>query len=127
MNDNTQQTKSVKTHTENLGGRNIVAAFFGLIEILIAFRFVLKLFGANAGNGFVKFLYTLTGYFVNLFKGIFAEVTIGSGKAVFEPASIIAIIIVAFIAWFIFRLMTPKKEQITDKTSYTSSTGNDNH
>lgn len=116
-----QQTQSVKTHTENLGGRNIVSAFFGLVEILIAFRFVFKLFGANTGSGFVQFINGATGFFVNLFRGIFAEVSFGGGNAVFEPASILAMIIVALIAWFIFKLMTPKSEKRTDQTSFTSN------
>lgn len=118
-----QQTQSVKTHTENLGGRNIVSAFFGLVEILIAFRFLFKLFGANTGSGFVQFINGATGFFVNLFKGIFAEVSFGGGNAVFEPASILAMIIVALIAWFVFKLMTPKSEKRTDQTSYTSNNG----
>ncbi|MHB1454255.1 MAG: hypothetical protein ACYCYM_09940 [Saccharofermentanales bacterium] len=118
-----QQTQTVKTHTENLGARNIVGAFFGLVEILIGFRFVLKLFGANTGSGFVQFMNGITGFFVNLFKGIFAETSIGSGNAVFEPASIIAMIVVALIAWFVFKLMTPKSEKRTDQTSFTSNSG----
>lgn len=118
-----QQTESVKTHTENLGGRNIVSAFFGLVEILIAFRFVFKLFGANTGSGFVQFINGATGFFVDLFKGIFAEVSFGGGNAVFEPASILAMIIVALIAWFVFKLMTPKSEKRTDQTSFTSNNG----
>ncbi|MHB8962950.1 MAG: hypothetical protein ACYC5K_07320 [Saccharofermentanales bacterium] len=117
-----QQTQSVKTHTENLGGRNIVSAFFGLVEILIGFRFLFKLFGANTGSGFVQFINGATGFFVNLFKGIFAEVSFGD-NAVFEPASILAMIIVALIAWFVFKLMTPKSEKHTDQTSYTSNNG----
>ena len=121
-----QQTQTVKTHTENLGARNIVGAFFGLIEILIGFRFVLKLFGANTGSGFVQFMNGVTGFFVNLFRGIFAEVSIGGGNAVFEPASIIAMIVVALVAWFIFKLMTPKSDKRTDQTSFTSSNGMNN-
>lgn len=117
-----QQTETVKTHTENLGARNIVGAFFGLVEILIGFRFVLKLFGANTGNGFVQFMNGVTGFFVDLFKGIFAETAIG-GNAVFEPASIIAMIVVALIAWFVFKLMTPKSDKRTDQTSFTSNNG----
>jgi uncharacterized membrane protein len=123
----TQKTQTVRTHVENLGARRIVAAIFGLIEILIALRFALKLFGANINNGFVKFMNAVTGIFVALFKGIFPETSIGSGDAVFEPASIVALIVVALIAWFVLRLMTRNNEKRTDQTSVKIDTGTNNH
>ena len=116
----THQTQTVRKHTEQLGARNIVAAIFGLIEILIVMRFVLKLFGANINNGFVIFMNSLTGFFVNLFKGIFAERAFGNGYAVFEPASIVALIVVALIAWFVLRLMTRNNDKRTEQTSVTA-------
>ena len=120
----TRNTQTVSTHVEGQNARRIIAAIFGAIEVILGFRFIFKLFGANPDSGFVKFLYSITGFFVNLFEEIFAEVTIGGSdsNAVFEPASILAMIIVALIALLVFKLMTPKDTN-TNKTSYTSNSG----
>lgn len=117
-----QQTESVHVHTEKLGARTIVATVFGFIEILIGLRFILKLFGANPNSGFIKFMNGLTGFLVYLFKGIFAERAFGSGYAVFEPASIVAMVIVAIIAWVVLKLITNKSNKHVDQTSFTSGT-----
>jgi len=119
----THSTETINTHVEGQNARRITGAVFGAIEIILAFRFVFKLFGANPDSEFVKFLYGLTGIFVNIFKGIFAEMPLGGSdsNAVFEPSSILAIIIVALIALLVFKLMTPK-DKSTNLTSSTSST-----
>lgn len=117
-----QQTETVHAHTEKLGARTIVITVFGLVEILITLRFLLKLFGANPESTFVKILNGITGVFVYLFKGIFAERPFGSGYAVFEPASIVAIIVVAIIAWVVLRLLTNKNNKHVDQTSFASGT-----
>jgi len=118
----THNSETVSTHVEGQNARRITAAVFGAIEVILGFRFIFKLFGANPDSAFVKFLYSITGFFVNLFDGIFAEVTIGGtdSVAVFEPASILAMVIVALIALLVFKLMTPKDTN-TNKTSYTSN------
>ena len=41
-------------------GIQIIWYLLGLIEALLAFRFVLKLLGANVGAGFVGFIYSIT-------------------------------------------------------------------
>lgn len=117
-----QQTKRVHEHTEKLSAKTIVATLFGLVELLIGLRFALKLLGANPNSGFVKFMNGLTGFFVNLFSGIFAEKSFGGGSAVFEPASIVAMIVVAIIAWVVLKLMAHSSNKHIDETSFTSGT-----
>jgi len=119
----THSTETINTHVEGQNARRITGAVFGAIEIILAFRFAFKLFGANPDSEFVKFLYGITGIFVNIFKGIFAEIPLGGSdsNAVFEPSSILAIIIVALIALLVFKLMTPK-DKSTNLTSSTSTT-----
>ncbi len=85
----------------------LVYFFFGVLEILLAFRLVLKLTGAGLTSAFVGFIYGLTGVFIMPFEGIFhrefargAETT-----SVLEPATLVAIIVYAVVAWGIVKLI----------------------
>ncbi|HWQ60016.1 MAG TPA: YggT family protein [Candidatus Fimivivens sp.] len=85
----------------------LVYYFFGVLEALLVFRLVLKLAGASAGSGFVRFVYGMTGLFISPFEGIFrrgfapgAETT-----SVFEPSTLVAIIVYALVAWGIVKLV----------------------
>src|SRR5665811_2517997 len=49
----------------------LVYFVFGILDILLAFRFVFKLLGANPSTGFVDFIYNLSAIFVAPFAGIF--------------------------------------------------------
>ena len=83
----------------------------GVIETLIAIRFVLLLLGANQSAGFVDFIYGITSVFVAPFVGIFGEPTYGS--FMFEWSSVLAIIVYRLVAWGIVKLITlasPKEE-----------------
>ena len=75
----------------------------GLIDTLIAIRFLLKMFGANTGSAFVSFMYALTDPLVAPFHGIFN--TAAAGRSVFEPESIVAILIYTLIGWGIVSLI----------------------
>lgn len=80
---------------------------FGVLEILLAFRFVLKLFGANPSSGFVDFIYNLSAIFVAPFAGIF-NTSLANGDvvtSVFEPATIVALIVYMLLAWGIVALI----------------------
>lgn len=123
----TRQTETVNTQTESQTAKRIVGTIFGAIEFLIALRFILKLFGANPDNAFIKFMYSITGIFTVIFDGIFAKVRIGGANsvAVFEPSPLVAMVIIGLIAWFVLKLMTPQKDKRIEKTEVTSNTGND--
>lgn len=73
----------------------IVAIFFGVLEALIAIRFVLKLLAANPVAEFSSFVYTLTDPFVAPFQGVFP--TPAGFGSVLELASILAIIVYALL------------------------------
>src|SRR5919199_1938319 len=76
---------------------------FGLIEGLIAIRFVLKALGANPQAGFAEFIYGLTGPLVAPFVGLFGSpATQGS---VLELNSIVALIVYALLAWLLAKLV----------------------
>jgi flagellar biogenesis protein FliO len=102
--------KKLETRNSSSEGsmaKRIVVVLFSLIEIVLGFRFVFKLMGANPGNVFVKGLYDVTQLFVGVFEGIFAKVIVSdtATKAIFEPATLIAIVVVGLIAWGVMKLM----------------------
>ena len=72
------------------------------LDVLIAIRFVLKLLGANPAP-FVRFMYDLTWPLVAPFHGIFNTDQVG--RSVFEPESIVAIIIYLLIGWGVVSLI----------------------
>jgi hypothetical protein len=88
--------------------RVIYGIYFVLssLEILLAFRLVLKLTGANPGSEFVAFIYNLSRIFVWPFLGIFSQATTQGLEttAVLEPATLVAMIVYAILAWMIVRL-----------------------
>ncbi|MHC1735333.1 MAG: hypothetical protein AB9921_06650 [Erysipelotrichaceae bacterium] len=95
------------TTSEGNMPKSVVMIIFSFIEVILGFRFVFKLMGANANNVFVSGIYKFTQFIVGIFEGIFSKATTGGAEmeAVFEPATLIAIIVVALIAWGILKLM----------------------
>lgn len=67
----------------------------GFIEILLAFRFVLKLLGANAAAGFTSLIYDVTYVFAAPFLNVF-RITQVAGSAV-EWTTVLAM----FVYWVI--------------------------
>ena len=85
----------------------LVYYFFGALEILLAFRLILKLTGANIYSAFVGLIYGLTGIFILPFQGIFHQgYTQGLvTTSVLEPSTIVALIVYAVLAWGIVKLL----------------------
>ncbi|HYE84268.1 MAG TPA: YggT family protein [Clostridia bacterium] len=90
--------------------RHAIYYILGIIEVLLGFRFVFKLLGANPQNGFVAFLYSISGIFAAPFSGIFDPfVTSGlAAKSVLEPAVIIGMAVYAVAAWALVGLIKLK-------------------
>lgn len=108
--DNTQNNRSQSRG--GFGIQRIIAVLFGIIELILAFRFVLKLLGANESNGFVQGLYAITQPVVGIFEGIFATINtnIAGIQGVFEPATVIAVVIIGFIEWALLKLISRRTE-----------------
>lgn len=86
----------------------LVYFFFGVLEVLLAFRLILKLSGANLGNAFVGLVYGITGIFILPFQGIFQRVVgqVVQTTSVFEPSTLVALIVYAILAWGIVKLLS---------------------
>ena len=77
---------------------NIISFLLGVLEVILALRFVFRLLGASQDNSFLLFLYNLSHVFVAPFHGIFHDQTLGTGN-VFELSTLIAMLVSALIAW----------------------------
>lgn len=82
---------------------HVVWTIIGFIEALIAIRVVLKLIGANAGNGFVSFIYGFSDFFVKPFFGIVSDPT--SGDSILEINSLIAMLVYLVLGWVVIRIV----------------------
>ncbi len=88
----------------------------GVLETLLAFRFLLKVMGANPGSPFVAFIYNLSAIFVAPFRGIFrAAVTDGiETRSIFEPATLFAMVVYLIIAVGLVKLIDVLTASDTD-------------
>ena len=103
--DTNTQTKGKATGYQTI--EYLVYFLFGALEVLLAFRLVLKLTGASISSTFVGLIYGLTGIFILPFEGIFRR-GFAQGvetTAVLEPATIVAIIAYAVLALGIVKLV----------------------
>ncbi len=98
-----RSTKSV-VKTQISSGQYIEQFIYfvlGVVNVLLAFRFILKLTGASPSSSFVQFIYNLTRIFVMPFEGIFRR-AVAEGietSSVFEPSTIVALVVYAILAW----------------------------
>ena len=87
----------------NFRAAAVVGLIVGVIEVLIAGRFLGKLLGASSQSSFVGFIYGVTDPMVAPFRGIFANS--GSSNNVFEPAALVAMLLFALVGWGIVVLI----------------------
>jgi hypothetical protein len=78
----------------------------GILLILLAFRFVLALLGANPANGFANFIYDTSHPFVSPFFGLFNYSVVDNGVGRFELYTLVAMAVYAVLAWGLASLFT---------------------
>jgi hypothetical protein len=79
----------------------------GVLDVLIAIRFVLLLAGANAAVGFAQLIYGVTTPFVGPFLGLFGKPITYEGAAQtaqVEFESLVAIVVWTLIGWVIVKV-----------------------
>ncbi len=94
----------------------VVWYILGIIEIFLAFRFVLKLLAANPGAGFTNFVYDVTYVFATPFLAVFRNNQIGSGS-VFEWTTLLAMAVYYVVAWGIIKLFLMGKTVSTPEAA----------
>lgn len=82
----------------------IIWYILAVIELLLAFRMVLKATGANPDSGFAILIYALSGPFAAPFNGLFPISATRPG-VIFEWSTIIAAAVYALIAYGIVQLI----------------------
>ncbi|MEK7574959.1 MAG: YggT family protein [Patescibacteria group bacterium] len=97
-------------------GTQIVWYVLGFIEVLLAFRFVLKFLGANPEAGFSSFVYGITYVFATPFLSVFRSSVIVEGS-VFEWTTILAMFAYWVIAVGIIKLFLMGKTVSTPEAA----------
>ncbi len=82
----------------------IIDFIFGVLEVLLALRIILRALGANPDNFFASLIYGITSPFVALFSTLFTNPVLGR-TAVLELTTIVAMIVYAILAWIIGRIL----------------------
>lgn len=102
-----QETRSV-TEVRPSGAtiaERVIWYIAGILLVLLAFRFILALLGANSSNGFANFIYTVSHPFVAPFFSLFGY-NMQYGVSKFEIYTLVAMLVYAVIAWGLARLVT---------------------
>ena len=106
---NSSSTKPLYRGTQN------VWYILGLLEVVLAFRFVLKLLAANSAAGFTGFIYGISQPFAAPFLSVF-KITSVQGS-VFEWTTILAMLVYWLIAWGIVKLFLMGKTVSTPEAA----------
>lgn len=85
----------------------VVWYIFYVVEVLLAFRFALKLFAANPSAGFTDIIYTLSVPLVAPFIYVFNVWSIGGGRV--EWGTLLALFVYWVLAWGIVKLLLMKR------------------
>lgn len=106
-------------------GTQIVWYILSFIEVILALRFFLKLFGANSSAGFSSFIYSLTAFLVAPFLSVF-RITQVAGS-VFEWTTLLAMFVYWLIALGIVKLLLIGKTVSTPEAAAKLDQKEDQH
>jgi hypothetical protein len=81
----------------------LIWLFLGILEVLLALRFALKLIAANPDSPIAVFIYGFTGLFLLPFAGLTATPAVGG--MVLEISTMIAMAVYALLAWAVERVV----------------------
>lgn len=96
-------------------GTQVLWYIGGILEALLAFRFVLKLLGANSGAGFTSLIYGVTYPFASPFLNVF-KISKVEGS-VFEWTTLLAMLVYWLIIMAIARLLVMGKTVSTTEAA----------
>jgi hypothetical protein len=103
----------------------VVYYVFGVIEVILAMRFVLLLLGANKEAGFVSFIHNLSTPFMVPFDAVFKTQSVAGSS--FELSSLLALAVYALIGWGVVSLIqavSPRRSsQTVERVEKSEDTG----
>ncbi len=109
--------KTYQTKKAIFRSYQVIWYILGVIEVILAFRVVLKFLGANAFSGFTNFIYAISGPFALPFSGILG--TSASSNLIFEWSTLIAMAVYAVVAYGIvalFQLVKPTNQEEVEQS-----------
>lgn len=85
--------------------RGVQAVWYllGLVEIILALRFILHLLAANGAAGFTQFIYSVSLPFIAPFQAVFPAS--GARGHVFEWTTLLSMLVYGLVAWGIIKLL----------------------
>ena len=96
-------------------GTQIVWYILSVIEVLLAFRFVLKLLGANPAAGFSSLIYGITYVFATPFLNVFSKTYVAG--SIFEWTTLLAMFVYWVAAIGIIKLFLMSKTVSTTEAA----------
>ncbi len=96
-------------------GTQVVWYLLGLVEVLLAFRFVLKLTAANPVAGFTSFIYGTTYVFAAPFLNVFQRTQVDGN--IFEWTTLLAMLVYWMIALAVIKLFLMGKTVSTPEAA----------
>ncbi len=96
-------------------GTQVVWYLLGILEVILAFRFLLKLVGANAAAGFTHFIYSVSAPFANPFLNVVRSTKVEG--SIFEWTTLLAMLVYWLIAWGIIKLFLMGKDVSTPEAA----------
>lgn len=91
----------------------IIYYILGLVEVLLGFRFIFKLLGANPLAGFVSLIYSITGAIMAPFRTIFPISS--EGRSYIEWSVLVAMVVYVVLAWglaYLLKIITIKHAKV---------------
>ena len=98
--------------------QRLVDFFVGVALAILGLRVLFRLFGANAGAGFVDWVYTTSDVLLSPFRGIFPVAEIGDGNVLDIPAlfAMLMYTLLGFLlSWLVSALTVPARRETVVK------------
>ena len=114
-----QPVKTYQTKKAIFRTYQIIWYILGVIEVLLAFRFVLKLLGASTYSGFTNFIYSVSDPLALPFAGILGITS--TSASVLEWSTLIAMSVYAVVAYGLvelLQLIKPTNPQEVEQNVY---------
>lgn len=96
-------------------GTQIVWYILGLLEMLLVFRFALKLLAANQRAGFTDMIYSATYIFVAPFNNVFRVTAVANN--IFEWTTLLAMLVYWLVALGVIKLFFMSKTVSTPEAA----------
>ena len=93
----------------------VVWYILGVVEVLLLFRFLLKMMAANPGAGFSQFIYGVTYVLAQPFLTVFSKTYVAG--SIFEWTTLLAMLVYWIVAFGIIQLLQMSKTVSTPEAA----------